>query len=175
MIHCLRPQVRREAGSDRQKRHAFAPAVVILAAEAGDLADDFNPIGAEPSQRQNRFGLYQADFLLEALGEPAQRTRAAFDLARLSRDVDRAVDHFRVECRHIVGPKVECTARAQIEPGFMPVAGDEAVTNRPAVQRESQMWAAVIDRENPAVLPEHGDRPVASRNDDDPFRFKLGK
>ena len=71
------------------------------------------------------------------------------DVVALDRDVEAA---------GVVGPRVEGAAARQVEPGVVPVTGEQAGLDRSPVQREAEVRAAVLDRPGPSLVPQDHDR-----------------
>src|SRR3954464_8467416 len=61
-------------------------------------------------------------------------------------DPDLIVGNFDRKDTHIVSEEIECTAAGEIEAGVVPVAGQDAVTHRAAIQRKAHVRTAIIDR-----------------------------
>src|SRR5439155_10015152 len=53
-------------------------------------------------------------------------------------------------------PLVERPSRGEVEAGVVPVAGENPVLERPAVERKAHVRAAVVDGEDGAVVGEQG-------------------
>src|SRR5215218_7424225 len=69
-----------------------------------------------------------------------------------------AVSNLHREDARLVGELVEGPAALQIEAGVVPVTGQDAVSYRPAVQRESHMGAAVVHSVYLAAVEEERER-----------------
>jgi hypothetical protein len=65
--------------------------------------------------------------------------------ARIRSHVEFSVSHLGRITRDVVGPKVEGIPARQIKTGVMPVAGEDAVLNRPLRQRKSHVRAPIVD------------------------------
>ena len=72
--------------------------------------------------------------------------------------VDLAVLDLDREAAQLVGPLVEGAAAAEVEARVMPVAGEDPVRDRAAVEREAHVRAAVVDGVHLAALEQqaHG-------------------
>jgi hypothetical protein len=75
-----------------------------------------------------------------------------------------AVDDANRACRHVVCPKVEGRATAQIETGMMPVAGEDTVLNASAVKGKPHMRAPVVEGDH-IVIISHDEYGAAGRAD----------
>jgi hypothetical protein len=80
------------------------------------------------------------------------------DLARRSH-LDRAG-------RHVVSPEIEGAAAGEIEPGVMPVAGQDPIRNAAALQRETHVRAAVVEREDTSLIVDEKDRRMPAVHDE---------
>ncbi len=75
--------------------------------------------------------------------------------------------------RYVVGPGIECPAGGEIEAGVMPVAGEDAVGDRAAMQREAQVRAAIVESEHAVAVPDHQDRAAFALDHDHSLRPQL--
>src|SRR5213079_1293503 len=64
-------------------------------------------------------------------------------VSRAQVDEDLVAAELHGKATQIVGPLVERPPRAEIEPRVVPVAGEDPVGDRPAVEREAHVRAAV--------------------------------
>jgi predicted component of type VI protein secretion system len=85
----------------------------------------------------------------------------------VSLDLDR-------EAAQVVGPLVERAAAAEVEARVVPVARDDPVLHRPAVQREPHVRAAVVDRVHLAAFGDQAHRVSVEGDDQPPRRLDLG-
>src|SRR5690606_12464675 len=85
------------------------------------------------------------------------------------RHPDHPVAQLHRRGRQVVSPGIEGSAAGEIEAGMVPVAGQNSVLDRTAVQREAEMRAAIVDRkyappfmndEQRAVLAPHDNTSV---------------
>ena len=88
-------------------------------------------------------------------------------LGRRQVDVDVVALDLDREAAQVVGELVERAAGAEVEARVVPVAGQDPVGDRAAVERKAHVRAAVVDRVDVAVLDEEADR-VAVEVDDHP-------
>src|ERR1700730_13504610 len=75
--------------------------------------------------------------------------------------------------RHVICPQIECAAACQFEAGMVPVAGQDAVLNAAAIERETHMGAAIVEREDVPTLMHEQDRATAAVQDKSAFGFQL--
>src|SRR5207244_2894966 len=86
-----------------------------------------------------------------------------------------AVPQLDGEAAELVGPLVERAAAAEVEARVVPVAGEDAVLHRPAVEREAHVRAAVVDRVHGAAVGEEDERVTAEVDDEPPGAPYLGE
>ncbi len=162
-----RPVARREPG--QQVRHAGqhghpAPppvATVAFPEPVGDLED--RPFSAgQFEQRRHGLGDHQREAVFEPVLQPpapplgGSRARAGTNGDGIVVGVDQ-----HLEPGGVVGPRVERATAGEVEPGVVPMAGDEAGLDRPLVQRETEVRAPILDRERCVLVPDHQHRQVA--------------
>ena len=171
LLRQLRQQVA-QRGEDRQ---ADTPAAPILRAEQRDLAQHRRCWLAFCRQASHRLGDDQIQIVGHAIREPAAPVTHRVGMVEhglypdvFPADLDRTG-------RDVVRPQVERAAAGQIEPGVMPMAGQDAVFDRPTVEREAHMRAAVVERAETPLLADHEHRPVASPQHHPALGLQLGK
>jgi hypothetical protein len=62
--------------------------------------------------------------------------------------------------RHIIGPEIERAATREIEPGMVPVAGENAVLHASAIEGEPHVRAPIVKGVNATLVTDHQDRSV---------------
>ena len=75
---------------------------------------------------------------------------------------DYAVGYTYRIAADVVGEGIESPATGEIEPGVMPVAGEDAVLDTSPVQGETHVGTTVVDREQLAVVVKHRDGVTAA-------------
>jgi hypothetical protein len=75
-------------------------------------------------------------------------------------DPYHAVTDFDRRGRHVVGPWIERAAGSEIEARMVPMAGEDSVLDRAAMQRKAQVRATVIQREHAALVVHDDEWPV---------------
>ena len=75
--------------------------------------------------------------------------------------------------RHVICPQIKCTAACQFEAGMVPVAGQDAVLNAAAIERETHVGAAIVKREDVPTLMHEQHRAVAAVHNKPAFGFQL--
>jgi hypothetical protein len=68
--------------------------------------------------------------------------------------------HFHWTGRHVIGPEIERTAARKIEPGMVPVAGENAILHASAIEGEPHMRAPVVEGANAALVHDYQDGPM---------------
>ena len=129
----------------------------------------------EQVQTDHALGNDQSEVLLEALVELSGPVGAAVLLDGRWIEPDLAVSHLGAERGHVVGKGIEGTAAGQIELCMMPVASEDAVLNRAAVQGKAHVGAAIINREYRSLIEKHGHSSAVRRHQFDsvlPQRFE---
>ncbi len=100
---------------------------------------------------------------------------AAVLLDRLRVDEDVAVAHLGAKRRRVVGEGVQGAAAGEVELGVVPVAGEDAVGDGAAVQREAHVRAAVVDRVDLAFVEDDEDRVALGGNDLEAVALEFGE
>jgi len=95
----------------------------------------------------------QAEIMAEPGVEPLAPMLDRIGVAehRFDPDLTACADFDRTG-RHVVGPEIECAAARQLEARMMPMAGEDAVIDAAAFERKAHMRAAIVEREDLAVL-----------------------
>jgi hypothetical protein len=158
-VICAKPGC--EVGHTGQQSQSSAPAVApVPHAELKPRAHHLARVAALVEQSDDRLRDHQPDVALEPVAEAAKKVLSP--IAALG-DVDqhRATLDSHREYAHIVGPLIEGPAGFEVEARVMPVAGEDAVLDRSAVEREAHVWAPVVDREQAAARIEQDDRVTA--------------
>ena len=121
-------------------------------------------------QGDHGLGVHQRDVLLQALPEAVAPVFRVAGAVPRTRHPHVAVPYLHREYRHVVGKEVEGAAALQVEVRVMPVAGQDAVLDRPPVQRETHVGTAVVHGVHlSVVVVEHGNGSVVSADDDVPL------
>ena len=68
--------------------------------------------------------------------------------------------------RHVIGPEIEGAAAGEIEPGMMPVTGQDPICDAAALQREAHVRAPVVEREDTSVVVHEQDRRMPAVHDE---------
>jgi hypothetical protein len=140
-----------EVGHAGQNRQTSAPPVASVAhAELKPDPHYLVKIAGSVKQGDHRLRDNEPEVALEPIAEATQETVPRIALIG---DVDQhgAIFNSHRECTRIVGPLIESPARFEIETRMMPVAGEYAVLDRCAVEREAHVRTPVVEREEPAA------------------------
>ena len=151
----------------REDGQADAPAVPVLEPEERDLLDDLGSRHARRELALHGLGDDQVEIVGEALLQaPAPMSgwvgmaegRPHPYLTRLA-DLDRAG-------RHVVSPEIEGAAAGEIEPGVVPVTGQDPIRDAAALQREAHVRAPVVEREDTSLIVNEQDRRMPAVHDE---------
>ena len=158
-----------ERGQAAEPAAATAPHAVV---EPGAEGLHARRVGVRQGDR--RLGQHERDIPLErivqALALVCDRVGGR---CKVDENVVAAEQHRKAA--QVVRELVERASRAQVEPRVVPVARQDPVRDRPAMEREAHMRAAVVDRVHRVAVGEqaHGVRADA---DDQPAGFpELGQ
>jgi hypothetical protein len=102
--------------------------------------------------------------------EPATPVGGRVGVAGPVPDPYLAVIQLDREGRHVVGPQIEGAAAREVEPRVVPMAREDAVGDRAAVQRKAQMRAAIVHGEHAALVVNHEDRAAPAAHHHPPLR-----
>jgi hypothetical protein len=149
----LAPEARAELESDRKRRHRIV---------------------AGAAERDRGLGEHQGDVPFQSLAQAAARVRRDVG-ARADVHPDVAAADLDRERAHVVRPGVERAAAGQVEARVMPVAGQDAVAHRAAVQREAHVRAPVVQGVDAVAVREERDRVPVELGDDAAGRPHVGE
>jgi len=99
--------------------------------------------------------------------------RGAIGVARPRAHPDNAVAHLDRSGRHVVGPGIERAAARKIEPRVVPMTSQDAFLDRAAMQWKAHVRAAVIEREDAALLVHDEERAARAVRHDHALRGEL--
>ena len=134
-----------QISQSREDGQADTPTVPMLRSEQRDLAQHRRRRLACAEQATHRLGDDQIQIVGQAVREPAAPVTHRVGMVEHGLYPDVFLADLDRTGRHVVRPQVERAAAGQIEPGVMPMAGQDAVLDRPAVEREAHMRAAVVE------------------------------
>ena len=128
---------------------------------------------ARGEQALHRLGDHEAQVMGKPVVEPAAPVGGRVGVAGPVLDPYFAVMQLDREGRHVVGPQIEGAAAREVEPRVVPMAGEDAVGDRAAVQREAQMRAAIVHGEHAALVVNDEDWAASAANHHPPLRLQL--
>jgi hypothetical protein len=111
--------------------------------------------------------------VLEAGKQAVLPVRFAIGVARLGSHPHFAAAYLYFRRGQIVRPQVKAAAARDIKACVVPVTGQDAVRDRPAVQRKAEMRASIVDREAARSLADHEERATGALDDGHPSRFEI--
>ena len=148
----------------------------FLGPEQRRLPDDVGFRHAGRELALHRFGDDEADVVREAVIEPPAPVRnCGVGTTEGCPDPDLAVAQLDRAGRRVVRPQIECAAAVEIEAGVVPMAGQDAVLDAAAVEREAHVRASVVEREDAAAVIDDEDRPMGAVQTSRPFAFRSAR
>src|SRR5262249_3094059 len=111
----------------------------------------------------------------EAVRKPCMPVRGGIGMTERGLHPDVAIAHLDRADRYVVRPQVEGAAAFEIEAGVVPMTGQDAVLDAPALQREAHVWATIVEGEDASAVVDDEDRTMAAVHDEPPLRLQLLK
>ena len=121
----------------------------------------------------HRLGDDEAEDLREAVVKPLTPMRGGIGMTERGLHPDLAVAHLDRADRHVVRPQVEGAAAFEIEAGVVPVAGQDAVLDAAAIEREAHVRATIVEGEDAPAVVDDEDRTMPPVHDEPPLRLQL--
>ena len=159
-----------EVAERRQHRQSAAPAVAVAGAEQGGLADDLGIAGAGRPEAEHGLGDDEADIVGHAVAEAPAPMAGFVGVAAIARHPDLAMANLHRAGGHVVRPQVEGGAASKIEARMVPVAGEDAVLDRAAVERKAKVGTTVIEGQDLARVIDDEERRAGAAE----HQFALG-
>ena len=106
---------------------------------------------------EHRLADHEREVAVEAVTESLLQVRDRIEIGA-GRDEHVVHRDAHVEPPRVVGPQVERAAGLEVELRVVPVTGEQPGLDRPLVQREAHVRAAIFDRPRAVVVPEHDHR-----------------
>jgi hypothetical protein len=128
------------------------PATDVSGALRRGLAQDLKGGLAGRKLTLNRFCNGDSEIVSHADFESLPPVRGGLGVPEFSLDPHLATAHFDWAGRHVIRPEIECAATRKIEPGMVPVAGQDAVLHAPAIEGEPHVWASIVKGVNTALV-----------------------
>jgi hypothetical protein len=117
-------------------------------------------------EAQHRLGKHKTDVVLQALAQPIAPVGVAIRMPCMpAHPKSPVIPQLDGGYRGIVRPEIESSAAGKIEPGMMPMASQYAILDRAAMQRETEMRATVVEREDSTVVVYDEQRTGAAMHD----------
>jgi hypothetical protein len=152
-IGLLLRQGRDEVAECSNNGLADAPPVTVADTEQHGIANQPTIVGPVTVETEHSLGEDKTDIVLQPLAQPVAPVIIAIGVARTAADPHPSVvPQFDHRGRDIVRPEIESAAAGEVKAGMMPVTGQDAVFNRAAVKRETEVRAAVIEREDTILI-----------------------
>ena len=168
-----RVERRQKVHEARQRRQAAEPsAAASFDPEVQRGAEDVDAVRIRLEERDRRLRQDERDVSFESVAKsfPVMSVRI---VARRQIDEHVIAMYLDREPTQVVCPLVERPARAEVEAGVMPVAREDPVGDRAAVEREPHVWAAVVNRVHVFAFGEKTERVTVDVDDEPAVRAKL--
>ena len=88
-------------------------------------------------------------------------------------DPHLSVAHFDWAGRHVIRPEIERAATRKVEPGMVPMAGQNAVLHAPAIKGEPHMRTSVVKGEDATLITDNQDGSMRTPNEEPPFGVEV--
>ena len=166
-VSFLLRQHRQQVAKGRKDRQADTPAVPVLEPEERDLPDDLGGWHVRRQLAPHGLGDDQVEIVGQALLQAPTPMSGWVGMAEDGLHPHLAgLAHLDRAGRHVVGPEIEGAAAGEIEPGMVPVAGQDPVCDAAALQRETHVRAAVVEREDASLIVDEQDRRMPAVHDE---------
>ena len=86
---------------------------------------------------------------------------------------DLAVAQFDRKDRYVVRPQIKGAAAFEIEPGVVPMTGQDAVLDAAPLKRETHVRATIVKREDTPTVVNNKDRAMAAAQNKPALRLQL--
>jgi hypothetical protein len=121
--------------------------------EQHGIANQPTIVGPVTAETEHSLGEDKTDIVLQPLAQPVAPVIIAIGVARPSADPHPSVvAQIDPSGRNIIRPEIESAAAGEVKAGMMPVTGQDAVFDRAAVKRETEVRATVIEREDAILI-----------------------
>jgi hypothetical protein len=152
-VFFLLRQRRNDIGERGDDRQTDTPPVTMARTKNYRVTYQRAVIGDLAAEAQHRLGEDEADIVLQPLAQPVAPMGLAVHVTRPGIDPNGTViPQLDWRGRDIIGPEVEGAAAGEVKAGMMPMAGQNPVLDRAAVQRKTEMRATVVEREDTAPV-----------------------
>ena len=106
----------------------------------------------------------------QAAAKPLAPVPGGIGMTKRHLHPDFAVAYLDRTDRCIVRPQVERTAAFEIKSGVVPMTGQDAVVDAPAIEREAHMRATIVERKDASAVVDHQDWTVPAVNNEPSLR-----
>ena len=115
----------------------------------------------------------EAEIVGEAVFKPLTQVRGGIGMTERGLHPDVPIAHLDRAGRHVVRPQVEGAAAFEIEASVVPMAGQDAVRDAAALEREAHVRATIVEGEDPPAVVDNEDRTMATVDNEPPLRLQL--
>ena len=154
---------------------AWLPASEVPGAEQCGLAKNLKRSHAGRKLTLHRFRDGEPDVVSHADFEPLPPVGGGVRVLELCLDPHLPTAHFDWAGRHVIRPEIERAATRKIEPGMVPVAGQNAVLHASAIEGETHMRASVVKGVHATLVTDDQDGSMRSPYYEPPFGIELRK
>ena len=158
-----------------QDGHSRAPATEVPGAEQCSLAKNLERGHASRKLTLHRLRDGEPEIVSHADFEPLPPVGGGVRVPEFGLDPHLPAAHFDWAGRHIIRPEIERAATRKIEPGMVPVAGQNAVLHASAIEGEPHMRASVVERVDATLVTDDQDGSMRTSYDEPPFGVEFRK
>ena len=155
-------QHHQEIGERREDRETHAPAVAVLRPVQRHLPHDVGKWYVGRKLTMNGLGDDEPEVVCEAVREPLTPVRGGIGMTKRGLDPDLAIAQFDREDRYVVRPQINGAAAIKIEPGVVPMTGQNAVLDAAPLKRETHVRATIVEGADVPAVVDNKDRTMAA-------------
>ena len=155
-------QHRQEIGERREDRETHVPAVTVLRPEQRHLPHDVGPRHVGRELTMHGLGDNEPEVVFEPVRKPLPPVRGGVGMTERGLHPDLAIPQFDWEDRYVVRPQIKGAAAFKIEPGVVPMTGQDAVLDAAPLERETHVRATIIEGEDTPAVVDDKDRTMAA-------------
>jgi hypothetical protein len=156
-----------------QHGHSRAPAIEVPDAKQCTLAKNLKWGHASRQLTLHRLRDGEPEIVSHADFKSLPPVRGGFRVSEFGLHPHLSVAHFDWAGRHIIRPEIERAAARKIEPGMVPVAGQNAVFHASAIEGEPHMRTSVVKGVDAAVVFDDQDRSMRSSHHEPAFGIEI--
>jgi hypothetical protein len=158
-----------------QDGHSRTPACEVPRAKQRRLPKDFERGPASRKLTLYRLCNGESKIVRHADFEPLPPIRVGFRVPEFGPDPHLPAAQFDWAGRHVIRPEIKGAAARKIEPGMVPVTGENAVLDASAIEGEPHVRASVVKGVNATPIIDDEDGPLRPTHDEPPFGVEFGK